>query len=360
MFEAFTFDNIMQRMLDNVRDDVDKREGSIIYDALAPAALELELMYISLDWFIAQTFADTAERDYLILRARERGLEPYDATCAVLKGVFTPATANVTGQRFSLGELNFVVGDPIEGESGAYQMVCETAGSDGNKILGTMIPIDYIDGLESATATEVLIPGDDEEETEDFRARYFDSFGTKAFGGNIQDYIEKISAIDGVGGVRVTPAWDGGGTVKCTIIDSEYNKASSTLIDTVQSAIDPEQDGSGKGLAPIGHVVTVDAPTETTVNVTLTLEFDAGYSWDILQNSVTEVISNYLLELRQLWKNYNAGTATIVRLSQIETRLLNITGILDIDTLTINGSAANLTVAGNNIPVMGVVTHADS
>ena len=37
--EDMTFDVIMQRMLDRVPDDLDKREGSVIWDALAPAAL---------------------------------------------------------------------------------------------------------------------------------------------------------------------------------------------------------------------------------------------------------------------------------------------------------------------------------
>ena len=253
MFEDFTFSNIMERMLNNVRDDVDKREGSIIWDALAPAALELELTYISLDYMHQQMFADTAERDSLILRARERGLEPYDPTYAVLKGEFTPTTIDVTGQRFSLGALNYVATEAITGEAGAYKMTCETAGADGHKTLGTMIPINYIDGLETASATAILIPGEDEEDTEDFRARYFDSFGDKGYGGNVQDYIDKVSALDGVGGVRVTPVWNGGRTVKCTILDASYNPATSTLINSVQQAIDPTQDGSGAGIAPIDH-----------------------------------------------------------------------------------------------------------
>lgn len=360
MFEDFTFNNIMERMLDNVRDDVDKREGSIIYDALAPAALELEFAYICLDWMWAQMFADTAERDSLILRARERGLVPDDPTYAVLKGVFTPATIDVTGQRFSLGELNFAVGDPIEGEAGAYQMICETAGTDGNKTLGAMIPINYIDGLQTATATMVLIPGEDEEETEDFRERYFDSFGDKGYGGNVQDYIDKVSSLDGVGGVRVTPVWNGGRTVKCTILDAEYNLATSTLINAVQQAIDPTQDGSGVGIAPIDHVVTIDTPNGITVNVNVQLEFDTGYSWDNMQSVVETTISNYLKELRQAWKNYSANTSTVVRIAQIETRLLALTGVLDIGTTKINGASANLTITGNDVPVMGVVTHANS
>lgn len=358
MFEEFTYNNIMERLLDHVRDDVDKREGSIIYDALAPAALELEMAYIMLEYVLNQGFADLADRDYLILRARERGLVPYDATPAIIKGVFTPTTIDVAGKRFSLGELNFVVGEPIDGEPGAYKLTCETAGADGNNTLGTMIPIEYIDGLMTAKATEILIPGDDEEETEDFRARYFDSFGDKGYGGNVQDYIDKISALDGVGGVRVTPVWQGGRTVLCTIIDAEYNPASPTLIQTVQEIIDPTQDGSGVGIAPIDHVVTINTPATVAVNINVPLEFDAGYSWDNMGETIRQTIEAYLLELRQNWKNSKSGVSTIVRISQIETRLLNLSGVLDIGQTTINGVDKNLIIGGNDLPVLGAVTHA--
>lgn len=40
MYENVTYEDILQRMLDRVPDSMDKREGSIIYDALAPAAVE--------------------------------------------------------------------------------------------------------------------------------------------------------------------------------------------------------------------------------------------------------------------------------------------------------------------------------
>ena len=65
-YEDITYDVILQRMLDRVPDNMDKREGSIIYDALAPAAVELQLMYIELDTILTETFADTAQRDYLV------------------------------------------------------------------------------------------------------------------------------------------------------------------------------------------------------------------------------------------------------------------------------------------------------
>ena len=49
MYENQTEDVIKQRMLDVVPSDLDKREGSFIYDGISPAAIELALAYIELD-----------------------------------------------------------------------------------------------------------------------------------------------------------------------------------------------------------------------------------------------------------------------------------------------------------------------
>ena len=44
MYENMTFENIMDRCLARVTSSVDKREGSIVYDAIAPAAAELAIL----------------------------------------------------------------------------------------------------------------------------------------------------------------------------------------------------------------------------------------------------------------------------------------------------------------------------
>ena len=44
-----------------------------------------------------------------------------------------------------------------------------------------MVPIEYIRGLQTAELTEILIPGEEEEETESLRQRYFASFDETAF-----------------------------------------------------------------------------------------------------------------------------------------------------------------------------------
>ena len=357
MLQDLTFDYLMQRMLNRVPNDLDKREGSVIWDALAPAALELESAYLTVDRIFRQSFGDTAERNFLVLRAHERGLTPYPATYAVLKGEFTPTSIDLIGKRFNLGAMNYEVKEAIDGEPGSYKIVCETAGVVGHKSLGTLIPIEYIEGLESAVATEVLIPGEDEEETEAFRERYLDDFRTQRFGGNIIQYIDWVTAIDGVGGARVTRRVAGERKVIVTIIDSDFSKATSTLVQEVQESLDPNQNGDGTGIAPIGHEVTVEAADNQTINVYTEVTFDSGYSWSNMATAIEDAVKEYLLELRTAWKNYSSGTNTTVRISQIENKILALTGVVDVSGTKINSVAANYSVTDNKIPVLGVITH---
>jgi uncharacterized phage protein gp47/JayE len=357
MYEDVTYELILDRMLDRVlaqNPNIDTREGSIIYNALAPAAVELQNMYIQLDTILNESFADTQTRDYLIKRCAERGVNVEPATHAIRQGEFVPSTLEIEiGARFSLNLLNYVVTEKIS--NGVYKLQCETAGYDGNVESGALIPIEYIEGLETATLTDVLVPGEDEEDTEHLRQRYYDSLNSQAFGGNITDYKEKTNSLDGVGGVKVYPVWNGGGTVKLVIINSDFEKPSEVLVNSVQTIIDPTQNqGNGVGIAPIGHIVTVLGCNETVVNVATRITFQEGWNWEALKPYAEQAIDDYFKELASDWASLDN---IIVRISQIEIRLLNLTGVLDIEDTTLNGVAHNLTVEADNIPKRGNVTN---
>jgi uncharacterized phage protein gp47/JayE len=353
MYENVTYEDILQRMLDRIPNNIDKREGSIIYDALAPAAVELQLMYIELDVIMNEAFADTASREYLIRRASERGIIPNPATNAILKGVFTPSNIDVLGERFSCGSLNYIAIEKIA--NGEYKMQCETAGANGNANFGQMIPIEYIEGLETAELTEILIHGEDEEDTEVFRNRYFQSFESQAFGGNIADYKQKTTSIEGVGGVKVVPVWNGGGTVKLTIIDGAYGVPTEGLIESVQNAIDPVgHSGEGVGIAPIGHVVTVFGVTGKTIDIVTNITYQSGWSWNSAKSYILNAIDLYFKELAKTWDGTENEGLT-VRISQLESRLLACEGVLDVSGTTLNGSTTNMSLGVNEIPVRGSV-----
>ena len=385
-------------MLARVPDRFDKREGSVIWDTHSPAAIELQILYLELDNILKEAYGDSASREYLILRCRERGIAPRQATHAVLKGVFVPADIEVSGQRFNIGDRNYVVTERIA--DGEYRVRCESPGRVGNQYLGNMIPVEYIQGLQTAELTELLIPGEDEEETEELRSRYFDSFDDHAFGGNRTDYLEKTNAIPGVGRTKVTRVWNTdispaemipkesverwydstketlsgevrdwlnsvfraakekklttGGTVLLTIINSEFGAASETLVQKVQTAMDPEVNaGEGYGLAPMGHVVQVESAKERKVTVKASLIFEPGYGWNNLQGLLEEAVSDYLLELRKEWAD---ASYLVVRISQIDTRLLNVQGVLDVQNTSINGVMSNLSLEKYEIPVLGGVS----
>lgn len=349
MFEDMTYEMIMKRMLVRVPDSLDKREGSVIYNALAPAAVELANMYIGLDWIVEQSFADTQGREYLIRRCAERGIRPEEATKAVLKGVFNMDIPE--GSRFSLDLLNYTAVQKMD--AGVYRMECEIAGEEGNRHLGALIPINFIQGLTRAELTEVLVPGEDEETTEHLRQRYFDSLNAKAFGGNVQDYKDKVNALPGVGGVKVYPVWNGGGTVKLVLVDAFFNKPSDVLLASVQEAVDPKSgQGKGMGLAPVGHVVTVVPVEERVIDVSTQITFQTGWSWTDIKPYVEVCVEDYLKELRSSWA---VSESLVVRVSQIEARLLGLTGILDITGTTLNGSAENLLLGPDVIPVKGEI-----
>lgn len=352
-----TFENIMDRCLARVSSSVDKREGSIVYDAIAPAAAELAILYIELAYLMDRAFPDTETGEDLTKKCQERSVFRNGAKSAIRKGYFEKEDGSACeveiGTRFSGGDINFTVIERVA--AGQYRLTSETAGAVGNEYVGGLFPIDYVPDLAAARLADILIPGEDEESDDSLRARYFASLMSQAFGGNIADYKDKVEQLQGVGAVKVFPVWNGGGTVKVVVVDSEWGVPSPDLVQSVQEAVDPVwTQGTGVGLAPIGHVVTVAGVQGTTINVSFSLTFDTGASWASVQTAVKAAIQSYFDELIHTWADTDS---LIVRVSQIETKVLNVAGVIDITGTKINGQTANISLDADAIPVLGVVTN---
>jgi uncharacterized phage protein gp47/JayE len=309
-------------------------------------------MYFALDTILQETFADTASLYYLKKRAAEYGVYQNMATKAILQGEFTPIDLEIpVGTRFSCDTLNYAITEKIA--DGVYKMECETAGTEGNRHFGILIPIDYIDGMATANMTELLIPAEDDEDVEVFRERYLNSIDSQAYGGNIADYKEKVNAIQGVGGVKVTPVWNGGGTVKVTFIDSTFHAPTEEMIAMVKNEVDPyPHEGLGYGCAPIGHVVTVEGVEGVTVNIVTKLTYREGWDWESAKTYVQDAIDKYFNEISEQWAE---SDNLYVRISQMESRILDCEPILDIENTTLNGVASNLALESHQIPVRGTV-----
>lgn len=396
-------DSILDRMLAEVSDKLDKREGSIVYDALAPAAVEDANIYAALSMIQEEVYADTASYYYLAKRAAERGIYPKEATCAVCKMVVDPVDTPINiGDRFNRGTLNYSVIAAMD--SGVYQISCETAGVVGNQQRGNLLLVESsndLNDMKSVELTEVLIPGEDEEDVEAFRERYFASMVNETFGGNKADYQEKINQIDGVGASKTVRMWERGynpskflpsnevaewfaqqsvetvgadvygwlsmvyacakeklftvgGTVRSYIISSEFQAPSATLVQNVQNLVDPDGSaGEGDGIAPIGHVVKVMGVRSKAIDISFTALYKAGTGFQALETLINKAIDNYFEELAESWSKEDN---LVVRKSQIEARLILLDGILDISHTKLNGVGENLTLDEDVVPVRGDVS----
>lgn len=372
------YEYILARYLGNVRDDVDKREGSIIWDSGAPCCIEIAIAYMYLQSMILNAFAASAQSPFLELRCEEQGITRDPATYAKRLGVFTNGQGGpyslVMGTEFStISETNLVNFRVIEVYTengitipGSYILQCTETGTIGNEYFGEIVPVLNLTGLATATLTDILVPGESEQDIEELRAEYFETVNQKPFGGNITEYRQFVEAIDGVGGTQIYPVWNGGGTVKISFIDSSFNAPSSTLIQEVQKAVDPhyndEYAGMGLGTAPIGHVVTVVGATEFKVDIVASIELEQGYTLQQIQPSIKDSIEEYFLNLRKNWKkadDLNNYSVEII-IARVRSAILNTIGVKNITDCTLNGDIVDIVLTEDStlqqLPVTGDIT----
>lgn len=354
MYEDKTYASIMEDAMDEIDDSVQKSEGSLVFNAISALSYEINKLYQQLNYILEQSHADTADIDNLTKMAADRAVYRKMATHAIVKVV---ADAELSaGNRFSLKGYNYVIQGAIEGEALSYTAQVEETGSGANQLLGVLTPIDYVEGLGSASVTEVLVLGEDDESRDSLYERYLASFSTEAFGGNIAAYEQNISSFDGVGGCKVYPIWNGTGTVKCVVISSEYGAISEYLVNQIQEAATPTGSSSGYGFAPIDHVVTIESVKEVTVDVSTTITLSNGYSWDSVKDAVSSAIEGYFKTLAQTWGDGTESDFVRIYISRLESAVLDVPGVIDIQGTTLNGVGQNLDLESDEIPVLGEVT----
>lgn len=376
--QKYTYDYILTEALSKVPDNVDKREGSIIRDALSPCCYEAAKHILYLADIIEQTYIETANGLWLDGRVIEGGITRDPATYAKKLGVFKtqldePCQISI-GQSFStVGDtiLNYTAVQVYANEDGdvvpgSYVMQCNTVGSVGNSYIGRIVPNDYIEKLASAEITTLLYPGEEEESDDSLRERFLANLMKTAFGGNIAQYRQWAKEIPGIGGVQVYPVWAGGGTVKLSIIDTDYNSCSSEFCQTILEKFDPENSGGetglGLGIAPIGHKVTVSTPLPRTINVSGKITLLPGYKLETLMPDIKASLENYLLSLREAWENSDDENnySVIVYLGRINFAILNVKGVSSAYELQLNGTDTDIrlteTSSLQEIPVLGTVS----
>lgn len=368
--EAQNFDYWLNLMLDNVPNDIDKREGSIIYDAVAPAAMVSAQQSLSLATIIRETYIKTAQGKFLDYRAVEHGTNRYAATNTEVKARFNdddgkPVNVEV-GDRFaSIAESPIFYTVIKANDDGTAEMQAEEVGTSANSYLGQVLPVTPNDSLSWAEIVEITIPARDEENDDHLRARLLNSNSWVAYGGNVADYLDMTSKISDVGATQVYPTWNGPGTVKLVILNNNLMPASQALIKKVKEEIDPEESTTqGYGLAPIDHRVTVVAPETFEVNITMNVTIAENANIDTIRTNIKASLEELFKSLRKDWSTIDSVTGrgyklTVYR-SKILSRVMTLEGVANATMPQLNGKDEDLQLVFNDttsqLPVLGEVT----
>lgn len=329
-----TYEEILQGMLNRVSDDVDKREGSIIYDALAPCAFYLMQQQFLLDNYIDLLFINTAVAEYLDKGAADHGITRKAATAAV-REVITSSEVEI-GTVWGINQLTYTITEKTSVNH--YKAECTSEGKIGNQYYGELSPVSNILGV-TATIGNVLIEGFDTESDESLRNRIMEKIKRPATSGNAFQYKQWATDVPGVGAAKVFPLANGPGTVKVVIVDSDRTSASTDLVTMVADYINE--------VRPIGADVSVVSATEKGINVSAGIKLKNGMSLGAIQNQFAEALREYLKE--------NAFDISYVSLAKIGNLLLNTSGVEDFKDLLINGEAGNQELQDVEIAVPGTI-----
>lgn len=207
-----------------------------------------------------------------------------------------------------------------------------------------------LSGTVSVVNEDAFEGGTDEESDESLLDRYYRRAQRAATSGNVAHYEDWALSISGVGNVKVIPLFNGPGTVKVVILGTDARAPDSAIVQSVQDYIDPNQNGDGSGVAPIGAQCTVAAAQEVSIDVSADVTLASGATIEQVIEDFNAGLDEYLAGL--------AYTDPLVRYTQISGILLGIPDIIDFTNLTVNNGTANVSIDidSGDVAVRGTVT----
>jgi uncharacterized phage protein gp47/JayE len=359
---------ISERMVSNLSDDWRKEKGDFMHDAIDANPIEIKQLEANQDDILKNSFALYAEGEYLDLRVGEVGVTR-DLATANKRTLNIQADAGVV---VPLGYTLLAVVLDSEGNTLEYvtdaattyatatmkaiAVTCRTAGVVGNIATGSeFILSPAIPGIQLITDIGTVDAGEDTETDTALWAKYQDRITKPDTGGNKNDYVRWIKALKDangnliIGSARCIPRWNGNGTVKVVIVNSDMTPANAALVLVAQNYLDPLSAGLGEGKAPCGSAVTVTSAAEIAINVATT-----SISWDPTADIVGSTaafktaVGSYLRSL--------VFTGQQVILAKIAGLLITTAGVSNYTGLKLNGAILDISISIEQVATMGTVT----
>jgi len=350
-------DDIHNRMIEAAPSNINTIEGDIFWDNTRPTAEEIaKVKNIALKNLIYSRFPQTAEDEDLDLCGEEDGVPRKDADYAIQKIKFTGVEGTIiekgkvvcTVATEENASVEFKIDDTVRIDSTKIVQVnatCTISGTIGNVALGNIkILAKSIDGISNLENIEIVKLGVDKESDENYSSRILEKNQKPITSGNKNHYETWAKEVTGVGDAKCFPLWNGRGTVKVVIVDTNKKGATTQLIQDTYNYID--------SVRPVlSGTLTVVSATEKSIHITANIFLVTGYTIDKVKESFNLLLGKYLKEV--------AFKATYISIARIGNILLSTEGVLDYSSLTLNTGTGNLQLADEDIAILGITTFSE-
>jgi uncharacterized phage protein gp47/JayE len=342
-----TKEEIHDAMLEEISSDYEKIPGSFVYDTTGAPAVALQKVYEEIEIVESKQSIDNLSGEELEQRIYERtGIKKHHATSASTIVIITgqPGVTINSGDKVA-SETNVYsfVESKVIGESGQTTILIKSdePGTIGNTPANTIVnfPI-TLEGLTSVTNPNPVTNGFNAETDDALRKRYYDKLQAPATSGNKAHYKIWATEVTGVGDAKIFPTWNGGGTVKVVVINSNKRAADDELIAGVYGHIEENR--------PIGATVTVESAIEKAISIAATLVLANGYSVSQVQQTFEQSLIDHFASI--------AFNETYVSHAKIGNILLETPGVGDYSNLLVNNNSSNVLLDEVEIPFLNSIT----
>lgn len=334
MYSKESYEVIKKRILDNIGIDVDKREGSFINDMISPLALELTKTYMEFSNILNIAFIETSYEGYLDRKVNEFGVyrKLGEKAKGIIKITGTNDTVIPSGTIAKANELTFILeeGIIIDGEA-LIIATAEEVGKKYNILANTITKLDMdLYGVNAAINESDFTGGIDRETDEELKSRFLATIQKPITSGNIYHYEQWALEVNGVGNAIVKSLWNGPGTVKVMISDSNKQPVSEEIIEACEKYIND--------VRPIGATVTITTPSLFNVEISVSITLDNSKTLD----EVKTILNDNLIQ-------YSKSCSNEIIFTKVGGVISNTKGIADYSNLKINNQSANVTIPSEHI-----------
>jgi uncharacterized phage protein gp47/JayE len=344
VYEDLTVEEVKSEIIEKMTTDIDTREGSFTNDMISGVAYEMWKVYQSLDAIIPIAYVDETSGEYIDKRCSEYGIERKAGTKAtsVLILTGTIGTAIPKAKVFMTSEgLEFTSNEAVTIMDGTITVIATAAeiGEEYNVEAGT-ITKQFVNLSGLTTVTNTAATGGANAETDTaLVTRLYEYLQKPATSGNSNHYKQWALSVDGVGNAKVTPLWDGPGTVRVLIVGSDNEPVDSAIVANCAEYIEENR--------PIGATVTVASAEGLEINVEANITIETSTTKETVQETFKTTLDNYLRGIA-----FETYTVVYNRIAYI---LLDIEGVVDYTLLNINGGTVNITFSEEQVPIIGTV-----